>query len=46
MLFSAIPHNQADILIGIMGLFISLISIGLPFALLSSFLIHDKKKDT
>jgi len=44
ILFSAMPDNQAEIMLGVMGLFVLLISCDLAFALLSSFLIHDKKK--
>jgi len=45
MLFSAMPDNQVDVMLGVMGFFVLLISCGLAFALLSSFLIHDRKKD-
>src|SRR5699024_12018312 len=44
MLFSAMTDNQSYVMLGVMGLFVLLISCGLAFALLSSFLIHDKKK--
>jgi len=44
MLFSAMPANQASVLLGVVVFFVLLISFGLAFGLLSSFLIHDKKK--
>lgn len=38
------PGSSNDVIIGIASIFVLLISCGLAFGILTSFLVHDKKK--